>query len=453
MKQTHFTTTLVPSASYDSKAGRQPRGLATATLTNIEKVRSNYRVPSQSNDGFYIINLDHPDGPTCSCPKFKQRRSPCKHIYQSALALQRGEPVEGEADDKDEQQLMSKKRKKKTYSRNWSAYDRAQNHELEHFEVLLRVLCDRIEQPFYEGQGRPALPASDMVYCLVYKVYQQLSRRRVMTDIRRVHERGFIDEVPSDSAVSRYMNRIEMIPALKYLVAVSAWPLAEIENAFGDSFGIDSTGFATTYYDRYFDAKRGRSRKRARFVKAHIMVGHKTHIATAAEVSIGDQHDSPLLPHLLRVTEKGFNIDNLCGDKAYMDHLHFERVEGIGGQFFSLFKDNAAPLNPGKREQDAWDRAHEYFIYRRKEFMEHYHQRSNAETPFSMTKLKTGPAIKSRNQTAQFTEVLCKLVAHNIMVLIHEAYKLGIESELDTWVREAIDRQEHKRQQRLDLAA
>jgi transposase len=59
------------------------------------------------------------------------------------------------------------------------------------------------------------------------------------------------------------------------------------------------------------------------------------------------------------------------------------------------------------------------------EFLEHYHQRSNVEATFMMVKTKFGDKLKSKNWTAQKNELLCKLIAHNIVVPIHEMHELG----------------------------
>ncbi|HEV3476738.1 MAG TPA: hypothetical protein VG127_04570 [Rubrobacteraceae bacterium] len=50
--------------------------------------------------------------------------------------------------------------------------------------------------------------------------------------------------------------------------------------------------------------------------------------------------------------------------------------------------------------------------------MERYHKRSNIETAFSMIKGKFGSALRSKSDTGQINEVLCKVLAHNICVLI-----------------------------------
>lgn len=56
----------------------------------------------------------------------------------------------------------------------------------------------------------------------------------------------------------------------------------------------------------------------------------------------------------------------------------------------------------------------------------HYHGRSNAESVFGAIKKKLGEALKSRKPVAQVNELLCKVLAYNITVLIHEMYEHGV---------------------------
>jgi hypothetical protein len=60
-------------------------------------------------------------------------------------------------------------------------------------------------------------------------------------------------------------------------------------------------------------------------------------------------------------------------------------------------------------------------------FMRHYHKRSNVETTFHMIKSKFGDGLRSRTKVAQINEALCKVLCHNICVVIHAIYELGIE--------------------------
>ena len=74
-----------------------------------------------------------------------------------------------------------------------------------------------------------------------------------------------------------------------------------------------------------------------------------------------------------------------------------------------------------------WERMYHYFQFRREEFLQHYHKRSNAESTFSMIKAKFGGSVRAKMPTAQVNEVLCKVLCHNICVLIQSIYELGLE--------------------------
>ena len=59
--------------------------------------------------------------------------------------------------------------------------------------------------------------------------------------------------------------------------------------------------------------------------------------------------------------------------------------------------------------------------------MAHYHKRSNVESTFSMMKRKFGDSLRSKTDFAMVNEALCKILCHNLVVLIHEMYELGVE--------------------------
>jgi transposase len=66
-------------------------------------------------------------------------------------------------------------------------------------------------------------------------------------------------------------------------------------------------------------------------------------------------------------------------------------------------------------------------MYNRLAFMEHYHMRSNIESAFSMIKGKSGDAVRSKSDAGQVNEALCKVLAHNICVLIQAMHALNVE--------------------------
>ena len=79
-----------------------------------------------------------------------------------------------------------------------------------------------------------------------------------------------------------------------------------------------------------------------------------------------------------------------------------------------------------------------YFQLNQEEFMAHYHKRSNVETTFHMIKAKFGDKLLSKNEVAQKNELLCKVLAHNIVVLIHEIEELGIRPDFNLPVKSHV---------------
>jgi transposase len=82
----------------------------------------------------------------------------------------------------------------------------------------------------------------------------------------------------------------------------------------------------------------------------------------------------------------------------------------------------------GRNNSDLWHKMYHYYMFRKDEFLRHYHRRSNVETTFHMIKSKFGSRIRSKTQVAQVNEVLCKILCHNLCVLVQSAYELGIEA-------------------------
>jgi len=69
-----------------------------------------------------------------------------------------------------------------------------------------------------------------------------------------------------------------------------------------------------------------------------------------------------------------------------------------------------------------------YYNFNRDEFLTFYHKRSNVESTFNMIKGKFGSHLRSKGDTAQINEALCKILCHNICVLIHSMHEFGIDS-------------------------
>lgn len=82
-----------------------------------------------------------------------------------------------------------------------------------------------------------------------------------------------------------------------------------------------------------------------------------------------------------------------------------------------------------KPKSQLWTRMFHFYNNHREEFLTHYHKRSNVETTFHMIKAKFGQRLRSKSLTAQINEGLCKVLCHNLCVVIQSMYELGIEPQ------------------------
>jgi transposase len=311
-----------------------------------------------------------------------------------------------------------------TYSQDWRAYDHAQTHQKELFMQLLCDVCSSIPQPEYTF-GRPRLPIADMVFASALKVFSTFSLRRFTTDINIAKEYGFIERVPHYSSIAYYMENPELTPLIKELIVATSLALAAVET----DFTIDSSGFGTSRFIKWFDHKYGKEVDIRAWVKAHLVCGVKTNIVTAVELTMGNEHDTKFLPELVMQTAQNFKIKELSGDKAYSSRANLELINELGAVPYIPFRKGTTGR---AKNAPTWKKMYHYFKFRNEEFLEHYHKRSNAETTFHMIKSKFGDAVRSKKEVAQVNEVLLKVLCHNICVVIQELFELGIAPEFVT---------------------
>ena len=277
-------------------------------------------------------------------------------------------------------------------------------------------------QPLQAGKGRPRLPLADVVFGIGLKVYSTFSGRRAMSNIRTAEANGLLDHVPSFTSVFRYLENPALSPVLKSLIQQSSLALTSVET----EFAVDSRGFATTTYHRWFDHKWGKEIKEAEFVKAHLICGVTTNIVTAAEASVTRDNDAPYLAPFVQTTAQHFIVNEVSADKAYLTKRNLHAVQEVGGTAYIPFKSNSVASNPKVKRDPLWTKMYHYYHLNRAEFLQHYHKRSNVETTFSMVKAKFGSAVRANTPVAQINEVLTKVLCHNVCVVIQSAYELGI---------------------------
>lgn len=389
---------------------REERGKMIAEKGNqIQKVNDNqYKVRSQSGNGSYEIKIGK-KGAECSCPDFQHYHKPCKHILGLRYYLEV---------QKDTPKGTITEKIPLTYTQAWSAYNAAQTEEIKIFDALLKDLVKAIPEP-EQKMGRPRLSIHENLFCAIQKVYSQLSSRRAHSLFQHAVERDQINHAPHFNAPSKFLNDPEVTPILHELVTLSALPVAGLET----DFAIDSTGFRTTGFNVYNGMKHG-ERKEHKWVKAHIACGVKTNIVTSIEITGENGADSPQFIPLLNGTAKNFNIREISADKAYSARNNLNAADEIGATPYIAFKNNAQGYTRGS---PLWNKMYHYFQLNKDEFMEHYHKRSNVESTNAAIKRKFGETLKSKNRIAQVNELLAKIIAYNLTVVIHEMYENGIQ--------------------------
>lgn len=396
---------------------REAKALEIADKFRIVGNGERWLVPSQTGGGKYEVRRPTGDKANCTCPDWETRREPCKHVLAVRYVIEREMNPDGTTTVTETFEVTSRK----TYPQQWAKYNMAQTREQDYFQVLLKDLCAGVEEPV-QTIGRPRLPLADVIFASAYKIYSTFSGRRFMSDLRDAKERGHLDSTPNYNSIFRYLGNPGLTPILKDLIVQASLPLKAVES----DFAADSTGFSTCKFERWFNHKYGKESFKRSWVKAHIMCGVKTNVVTAVEIADMHAADAPLLPPLLASTAENFTVREVSADKGYLSAKNATAIRAVGARPYIAFKSNSTD-NGKAGKNKAYSEMFHYFIWRRDEFLASYHKRSNVETTFSMVKRKFGDSVRSKTDTAMVNEVLCKLLCHNIVVLIQEMHELGIE--------------------------
>jgi IS5 family transposase len=396
---------------------RVERGQAIARVPGaIEKVTGSvYAVQAQSGPGVYLVSHDGGRW-KCSCPDFTTHSLACKHILSVRLW--------NAGTTKPTPDVLEARRPRPTYPQNWHAYNQAQNAELGLFGQVLARLVEDVEDPRpVRKTGRPRLPLRDVLSCAVEKVYYGQPLRVARGIYERSHAEERITCTPSHNMPSLILRQPEVGPILHELIAKSALALASVE----DSFAVDSSGFRTTSFGDYCREKYGAPSHNV-WIKGHIVVGAKTQIIPHVIATDGHAGDAPQFPGLINgLVAAGFVMKEVYADKGYLSGENFAAVGEAGGTAYIMFKENSRGRGKHRGNRTPfWKQMWHRFKSDPSAYLERYYQREIVEATFAAMKKRLGETISSRNPVAQFNELLCKVLAHNIQVLIHESFENGI---------------------------
>jgi transposase len=399
---------------------REIKALQIAAKHKLTRKGNVWFVPSQAGHGEYQVRPD-PQTPRCTCADYEFRNARCKHIVAVEYVLMREHKPDGSTVVTETVKVT-----RKTYTQNWTAYNTAQTREKSEIQALLYELCKGLPEPM-QRTGRPRLSLSDIIFSSCFKVYSTVSGRRFATDLREAKARGYLSRLPHYNSVFRYLESEALTPYLYELISLTAAPLIPVES----DFAVDSSGFSTGQFMRWLDVKYGKEEDRRMWLKLHLTCGVKTNVVTAVQVSDGYAHDYHYFKPLMNQTaEAGFKMKEVSADKAYLGAENLLTTLRQGAIPYIPFKSNSVPhANSYGPKSELWTRMFHFYSLHRSEFLEHYHKRSNVETTFHMIKSKFGQRLRSKTLTAQINEALCKVLCHNLCVVIQSMHELNITPE------------------------
>ena len=181
---------------------------------------------------------------------------------------------------------------------------------------------------------------------------------------------------------------------------------------------VDSTGYDARPVSHYFVARSGRRSRQRHWPKLTAVVDTRTHLFLSAAVTRGPSQDAPHLIPAAREATGRVAIDTLLADAGYDSEANHATARGELG-----VRSTVVALNwRGSRK---WPKTK----YRRqmvRRFRKKpagsrsrrvYGQRWQVESAFSRNKRRLGASVASVKWANQQTEVLLKVVAHNILLL------------------------------------
>ena len=402
-----------------------PDRVPTREARAIEMLRTGLRAAEGKNPGEFVIPSRSGHGlhcvsgigieeaqETCDCEDFLARQAPCAHIYFARHWITNPPEPESRVQEPSERQIRSPRS---------PTYGLARRREGEHFPILLKELCKGVSEPARDSSlaGRKPIPLRDQVFCAIQKTYECLSAERTSYVRAQAARAGFIERDYYFDVVSKFLCRPESTDILMDVLARSAFPLRAFENRCV----ADSTGFRTTRFHQYREEKYNPGRRNT-WLKAHALVGVRTHAVVSVDISEGSAGDAPRFPLLLqRAKDAGFEFKEVLADKAYNSRKNFDVAESMGMTAIIPFKSSQTGQARGS---SAYHKMFLFFSYHREKFDEHYRDRGQVEVTFGAIKQKIGETIMSRNFHAQVNELMCKLIVHNITMLIQSMYSLGV---------------------------
>jgi len=169
---------------------------------------------------------------------------------------------------------------------------------------------------------------------------------------------------------------------------------------------------------RYFTAVCGRRTRQKHWPKLTAVIDTRTHLVLAASVIRAPRQDAPRLVPVVRQALRHTPIDTLLADAGYdseANHATCREELGVRSTVIALNWRGSRKWPQSKYRRQMVRRFQKKPRGSRSKRV--YGQRSQAERAFSRNKRRLGAWVGAVKWANQKTEILLKVLAHNIMLL------------------------------------
>jgi transposase len=194
----------------------------------------------------------------------------------------------------------------------------------------------------------------------------------------------------------------------------AAWQRARVKGLVDEKpkVAIDSTGLETRHVSAHYVNRRGDLRfEQKTWPKLTAVCHAATHLIAGAVPGRGPSSDSSQCSPAIRQAAANLDIDQLLADMGYdAEYIHRLCREELG------IRSTVIPLNP-RNTGRKWPKT-EYRRQMRRRFLNRkYGQRWQVESAFSRHKRRLGSALTARSEKSQNSEMLLRVLTHNLMIL------------------------------------
>ncbi len=271
--------------------------------------------------------------------------------------------------------------------------------------------------PAYSGRfSRHDFTQPQLFAILVLKVFLKTDLRGIVamlaewSDLRS--ELG-LKKVPHYSTLSYAQRRL--LGEVKFgRLHAAVWKRARQKRLIEDKLevAVDATGLETRHISAHYINRRGEQHfKQKTWPKLTAVYHTATHLIAGVVTGRGPSSDSLAFAPAMRQAVAYLLPDRVLGDKGYdAEYIHRLCREELG------IRSTVIPLNvrnTGRR----WPKT-KYRRHMRKRFFNvKYGQRWQAESGFSRHKRLLGSALTARSEATQSTEILLRVLTHNLLIL------------------------------------